>query len=215
MKGIPLFYTPFFSHPDPDAPRASGLLVPQIAVTGKRGASYQQPILWVISPSEDPTVSPQINTKVNPFLTLDWRERFYSGELDARVGYTYEQDFNGNGTKFGPATSRSYILANGDFNLTPNWSWGFTADRTSDPRIFDKYDIPSAYADHGLFMSDSQRLLSQLYVTRQDDNSYLSLVALDVQGLRTTDNNRTFPTVAPLVEGRYDVPSTSWAGISG
>ena len=206
VKGIPLFYTPFFSHPDPDAPRASGLLVPQIAVTGKRGASYQQPILWVVSPSQDLTISPQINTKVNPFLTLSWRDRFYSGELDARVGYTYERDFNGNGTRFGPETSRSFILANGDFNLTPNWSWGFTADRTSDPLLFDKYDIPSAYADHGLFLSDSQRLLSQLYVTRQDGNSYLSVVALDVQGLRTTDRNRTFPTVAPLVEGRYDVP---------
>ena len=32
------------------------------------------------------------------------------------------------------------------------------------------------------------------------------IAALDVQGLRTTDNNRTFPIVAPLVEGRYDVP---------
>jgi LPS-assembly protein len=206
VKGLPVLYTPFFSHPDPDSPRASGLLIPQIAITGKRGFSYQQPILWVVSPSQDLTFSPQINTKVNPFLNLSWRDRFYSGELNARVGYTYEQDFNGNGDKFGPLTSRSYILANGDFNLTPHWSWGFTADRTSDPLIFDKYDIPSAYADHGLFLSDSQRLLSQLYVTRQDDNSYLSVAALDVQGLRTTDNNRTFPTVAPLAEGRYDVP---------
>jgi LPS-assembly protein len=206
IKGLPVLYTPFFSHPDPDAPRASGLLIPQISATGKRGPSYQQPILWIISPSQDLTFSPQINTKVNPFLNLSWRDRFYSGELNARIGYTYEQDFNGNGTKFGPLTSRSYILANGDFNLTPHWSWGFTADRTSDPLIFDKYDIPSAYADHGLFLSDSQRLLSQLYATRQDDDSYLSIAALDFQGLRTTDNNRTFPTVAPLIEGRYDVP---------
>jgi LPS-assembly protein len=206
VKGLPVLYTPFFSHPDPDSPRASGLLIPQISITGKRGFSYQQPILWVISPSQDLTFSPQINTKVNPFLNLTWRDRFYSGEVNARIGYTYEQDFNGNGDKFGPATSRSYILANGDFNLTPHWSWGFTADRTSDPLIFDKYDIPSAFAEHGLFLSDSQRLLSQLYVTRQDDNSYLSVAALDFQGLRTTDNNRTFPTVAPLAEGRYDVP---------
>jgi LPS-assembly protein len=206
VKGIPLFYTPFFAHPDPSAPRASGLLIPEIAVTGKRGVSYQQPILWVISPSQDLTISPQLNSKVNPFLNLDWRKRFYSGDLDVRLGYTYDQDFNSNGTKFGPATSRSYILANGEFNLTPNWSWGFTADRTSDPLLFNKYDVSSVYENHGLFLSDSQRLLSQLYVTRQDDNSYLSLAALDIQGLRTTDNNRTFPEIAPLVEGRYDVP---------
>lgn len=212
VKGVPVAFTPFLSHPDPDAPRASGLLIPQISITGKRGPSYQQPVLWVSSPSQDLTFSPQINTKVNPFLAMTWRDRFYSGEIDARVGYTYERDFNGNGTKFGPATSRSFILANGQFDLTPDWTWGFTADRTSDPLIFDKYDIPSAYADHGLFMSDSQRLLSQLYVTRQDDNSYLSIAALDVQGLRTTDSNRTFPTIAPLAEFRYDAPSNILGG---
>ena len=31
---------------------------------------------------------------------------------------------------------------------------GFTADRTSDPLLFQKYDVPSAYADHGLFDVD-------------------------------------------------------------
>jgi LPS-assembly protein len=207
IKGVPVFYAPVFFHPDPTAPRASGLLVPRVSFyTNERGTSYEQPILWVISPSQELLISPQINTKVNPFLNADWIKRFYSGLLDVRVGYTYEQDFDSNGTKFGPDTSRSYILANGEFNLTPNWSWGFTADRTSDPLLFQKYDIPSAYADHGLFLSDSQRLLSQLYVTRQDSDSYLSIAALDVQGLRTTDLNRTFPVVAPLVEGRWDAP---------
>jgi len=94
------------------------LLVPQIAVTGKRGASYQQPILWVISPSEDLTISPQINSKVNPFLTLDWRERFYSGELDARVGYTYEQDFNGN--RHQVRTGDLTVLHPGQWRLQPD-----------------------------------------------------------------------------------------------
>ncbi|HZC17248.1 MAG TPA: LPS assembly protein LptD, partial [Caulobacteraceae bacterium] len=212
VKGVPIAYTPFLSHPDPDSPRASGLLFPQLSITNRRGPSYQQPILWVISPSQDLTFDPQFNAKVNPFLQLTWRDRFYSGELEARVGYTYEQDFNGNGTKFGPLTSHSFILANGDFNLTPNWSWGFTADRASDPLIFDRYNISDAFVEHGLFLSDSRRLLSQVYVTRQDDNSYLSIAALDFQGLRTTDNNRTFPTVAPLAEFRYDVPSNVLGG---
>jgi LPS-assembly protein len=207
IKGVPVFYAPVFFHPDPNAPRASGLLVPRVSFyTNERGTSYEQPILWVISPSQELIVSPQINTKVNPFLNLDWIKRFYSGAVDVRAGYTYEQNFDSNGAKFGPDTSRSYILANGDFNLTPSWSWGFTADHTSDPLLFQKYDIPSAYVDHGLFLSDSQRLLSQLYVTRQDSDSYLSIAALDIQGLRTTDNNRTFPLVAPLVEGRWDAP---------
>ena len=35
------------------APRASGLLVPSLSVNGRRGFSYQQPILWVVSPSKE------------------------------------------------------------------------------------------------------------------------------------------------------------------
>jgi LPS-assembly protein len=212
VKGLPLFYAPVFWHPDPDAPRASGLLVPNVSVGQKLGFSYEQPALLVISPSAELTVDPMFNSKVNPFLNLEWRERFYSGEIDARMGYTDERDFDGNGNKFGDLTSRSFILANGQFNLTPDWTFGFTAERASDPLIFIKYNISNPYPQYGLFLSDSQRLLSQAYVTRQDDNSYLSIAAIDVQGLRTTDNNATFPLVAPLIEGRWDAPFDVFGG---
>ena len=80
IKDIPIFYAPVFWHPDPESQRASGLLMPTMEVSGKRGASYQQAYYWVISPSSDLQISPQINSKVNPFLNLDYRERFYSGQ---------------------------------------------------------------------------------------------------------------------------------------
>jgi LPS-assembly protein len=211
VKGVPVFYTPVFWHPDPSSPRASGLLVPRIEISSKLGFSYEQPYLQVISPSEELIISPQIDTKVNPFLNLDWSKRFYSGLMDIRVGGTYEQNFDGHGNKFGPATFRSYILANGAFDLSKTWSWGFTAERTSDPLLFDKYDIPNAYEEHGPFAADTERLISQLYATRQDSNSYLSINAISFQGLRqvavgVTEDNRGFPIVAPLIEARYDVP---------
>ncbi len=209
IKGVPVFYSPVFWHPDPQSARQSGLLIPLISSNTKLGLSYEQPYLQVISPSQELVVSPQINSAQNPFLNLRWLERFYSGELDARVGYTYSQDFDGQGHRFGDLTSRSFILANGQFDLTQNWSWGFTFNRASDPLIFEKYDIPSVYVDHGLFSSDTQRLLSQLFAVRQDSNSYLSISAIDFQGLRTnsagvTENSATFPIVAPLIEFRYE-----------
>jgi LPS-assembly protein len=211
VKGVPVFYAPVFWHPDPEAPRASGLLTPKIQFNNKLGLSYEQPYLVVISPSEELIVSPQIDSKVNPLLNLDWTKRFYSGIVDARVGFTYEQDFDGHGHKFGTSTARSYILANGAFDLTKTWSWGFAAERTSDPLLFDKYDVANVYQDHGQFAADTQRLVSQLYATRQDSDSYLSINAVSFQGLRqvssgVTEDNHGFPIVAPLIEGRYDVP---------
>ena len=221
VKDIPVFYAPIFWHPDPSSPRASGLLAPLGAFTGKRGFSYEQPYLQIISPSAELFVSPQINTKVNPLLNLEWRQRFYSGEMDIRAGYTYEKDFDGKGNKFGSLTSRSYVLGSGDFDLSKNWSWGFSAERTSDPLLFEKYTVSNVYDQRGLYSGDTQRLISQVYATRQDTNSYLSLALISFQGLRQTpipagtsaqsiqansftENNKIFPLVAPLIDFRYN-----------
>ena len=97
VRGVPIFYVPVLVNADPAVKRKSGLLIPDINISSLRGLSYEQPYLQVISPSADLIVSPQINTKVNPFLNVDWRKRFYDGAIDVRAGYTYEQDFNSEG----------------------------------------------------------------------------------------------------------------------
>lgn len=215
VKGVGVLYLPIFWMADPTANRKSGFLLPLVTVSGDRGLSYQQPYYQVITPSMDLTITPQINTKVNPFLNLDFRERFYSGVMDLRAGYTYDRDFTSGGDKFGPITSRSYVLGSGIFNINKNWLWGFTAEQTSDPLLFEKYSIPNVFTDQGLtdrglYAADDQRLISQLYAVRQTQGAYLSVAAISVQGLRqptsTTpgDDQSTFPTVAPLIEWRYE-----------
>jgi LPS-assembly protein len=210
--GVPILYFPVFWHADPSADRSSGLLAPKLQASDRRGFSYEQPYLWVISPSADLVVSPQINSKVNPFLNLRFRERFYSGDIEARVGYTHDKDFDGSGNKFGSDTNRSYILARGGFQVNDYWRWGFTAERTSDPLIFDKYQIGNVYLSRGPYVADDQRLISQLYAARQDSTSYFSAAAFTIQGLRVGDNTRTFPIVAPLVESRFDLPQEVLGG---
>jgi len=206
VLGVPIIYLPVFWHADPSAERASGLLGPKIQISDRRGFSYEQPYLWVLSPYADLTLSPQINTKVNPFLNGRYRERFYSGELDARFGFTHDQDFDGSGHKFGDNTNRSYILARGGFQLNDLWRWGFTAERTSDPLLFDKYQIGDVYQTRGPYLPDDRRLISQVYAARQDQQSYFSAAAMSFQGLRAGDINRTFPVVAPLIESHLDLP---------
>ncbi|MDP3491370.1 MAG: LPS assembly protein LptD [Phenylobacterium sp.] len=210
LFGAPVFYMPLFWHPDPQAERKSGLLTPDISASDRRGLSYEQPYLVVLSDYSDLTLSPQINVKVEPFLNARYRKRFYSGEIDVRGGYTYAEDFDSTG-RFGEATSRSYILARGAFAIDENWDWGFTAERTSDDLLFDKYEIGDVYQSRGPYIADDRRLISQLYAIREDDNSYLSMAAFDIQGLRPGDDDRTFPTVAPLIEGRWS-PDARLAG---
>jgi LPS-assembly protein len=223
VKGIPVAYLPVFWHPDPSAKRASGFLTPKVSGSDRRGLSYEQPYLWVISPSQDLVVSPQINGKVNPFVNLDWRKRFYSGLVEARVGYTYEQNFDRDGDRFGDETSRSYILANGKFDINSKWFWGFSAERASDDTLFDRYDISDVYEKRGLFDDDRRRMTTQLFTVRQDERSYISVSALAFQSLRPwsdpvtgvlfrsaltdeviRENDAALPIVAPLIEARWE-----------
>lgn len=223
IKGVPVLYTPFFSHADPTADRKSGLLAPDFEHTRRRGLSWEQPYLWSISPYQDLVVSPQINSEVNPFINLDWRRRFYSGFVEAEAGWTYERDFNSVGTKFGDTRSKGYILAAGEFEPNDDWRWGFTAEGAEDRRVFDQYGISLYRPDRGLFAADDRRLLSQIYAVRQNDRSYFSISAFGFQSLRPLlgppnafgvqplEDNGILPVVGPLVEFRYE-PLSQIAG---
>ena len=213
ILGIPVFYAPVFWNPDGNVRARSGFLSPQVDISHKRGLSVEQPYELVISPSQDLVISPIINTSVNPFLNLRWRKRFNSGVIDARIGYTYEDEFDNSGEPLpgSKTSSRSYILASGVFHPSSSWTWGFAAERASDDLLFDRYDIQGVYDRRGLYETDSRRLLSQLYLIHQDQNSYVSIAALDFQGLRIGDVNGAMPIVAPLIEARWQ-PDTQILG---
>jgi LPS-assembly protein len=216
VLGVPVMYLPLFWHPDPTAKRSSGLLAPRrIDYSARRGFSYEQPYYWAISPYSDLTISPQLNTRVNPFVNLRFREQFYSGSIDIRAGYTFDQEFDTH-NKFGAKTSRSYILGKGSFALDPKWTVGFGVERVTDPTLFRRYSVGQVYSDRGPFPTDTDRLISQLYATRQDNQSYFSVAALSFESLRASvldvgntatvqsnDSSQSFPVALP-VEEHYD-----------
>lgn len=217
LFGVSVLYLPVFWHADPASDRNSGFLVPKVyPISDRRGFSYEQPYYWVISPSTDLIVSPQINSKIAPFLNGEVRKRFYSGEVDVRFGYTHARDFDGKGNELaGTSTDRSYILSRGAFQIDEKWLWGFTAERTSDDLIFDKYEIGKVYISRGPYVADDRRLISQIYSIRQDERSYFSAAAMTIQGLRpgtidpvtgfaSGENDRVFPVIGPLIEGHYE-----------
>lgn len=226
IGGVPVFYLPVFSHPDPTVERASGFLVPSPSYDEGRGVSVEVPYLQVISPSEDWLISPQFNTDVAPFVNLQWRRRFADGTLVLRGGYTYERNFGDfdlnndgiveNDVRFGDLTSRSYFLGYGAFDPAGPWRWGFTAERTSDKTLFDRYDVRAPYQDNGLYYGDERRLISQIYAEHQTERSYLSIAAFSIQSLRVKEfslitpalnvfeSDGDLPYVAPLIEARWE-----------
>ena len=234
VGGVPVFYLPFFAHPDPTVERASGFLTPTLNYDEGRGLSLEVPYLRVVSPSEDWLISPQLNTEVAPLLNLQWRRRFHDGTVVARAGYTYEFgfgdfDLDGDGdaesnVKYGDRTSRSFFLSHGRFDPAGPWRWGFTVERVSDKTLFDRYDIRDPYQDNGLYYGDQRRLISQIYAERQTARSYLSVAAFTLQSLRVTrfdpvtpalnefEADGALPVVAPLIEARWEPSNPIFGG---
>jgi len=206
LAGIPVLYVPWFAHPDPNSERRSGLLIPDAGVSSRLGLFYEQPYLFVVSPSEDVTVAPMLSTNVNPLVKIDWRRRFFSGFIEAEGSFTHEQEFDSDGNKFGNDTWRSHLFAVGKFDINQDWQWGFGIERQTDDLYDQRYDIDGENDLRGLIASSPRQLLSQVYTTAQQPDFYFEAGAFLFQGLRATDIDSQIPKVTPslFVQKNFD-----------
>jgi len=214
--GVPVFYIPYLTHPDPASERRSGLLQPSLGTSDKLGVFYQQPYYWAISDSQDLTISPKLMSGVSPLLQLEYRKRFHSGQLEIDTSFTREQEFNSDGEKFGEEAWRSHIYAKGLFDVSDNWQWGFGLERQNDDLYTRRYDIQGENRLRGLYDGQPRRLLSQLFVAGQDTNYYADASLLSFQGLRAGDDDGALPLAAPLffAEQLYDFGKLGRASVT-
>ena len=89
LNNLPVFYLPYFAHPDPTVKRESGFLPPTLAnLGGDIGSSLKIPYFYPLSESSDFTVSPVYYFKQNPLLLGEYREKFKNGDLSLEGGFT-------------------------------------------------------------------------------------------------------------------------------
>ena len=228
FKGIPFFYTPYLSHPDPSVKRASGWLIPFVGISGSKGFNVRTPYYVALDPYSELTITPHVFARVNPLLELQYRRKFYSGELNLEGSFTHASFFDNKGRTLTdddffakPELSlkgkkwRSHFFANGQFDIAQNWLWGFEAGYATDDNYIDRYDLNEARPDIGLYSRDSRRLVEQLYLVGQDDSFRFATSAFGTVSLRTTvrrdennfnkilvgkENDSTLPVVAPKIE---------------
>ncbi len=185
LWGMPVFWTPYFSAPDPTVKRRSGVLPPQLALTSHLGASLTLPYYWAITDSQDVTVAPQVTTKGGQGLHLEYRQRFDFGSLSLAGSGIYDPnnseagDFRGN------------IDGKGRFEINDNWRTGFDIQRTTDKSYLKEYGFDSpAY------------LQSDAFVEGFTARSYASANAYLFQQMRQDVHDRQTPVIAPLFQGQ-------------
>jgi LPS-assembly protein len=203
VAGVPVLYLPYIAHPDPSIERASGFLPPNIGRNRRLGAFYAQPYYWAISPSQDLTTTLRLHGNVNPLIGLDYRKRFWSGELEIDTTFTQEELFDTDGDTFGDELFRYSAFAEGQFDISEQWQWGFGVERIYDDEYLRRYDIDGAGERRGPYIGHDTRLISQLFAIGQSAHSYSSITTVSFQGLRETDTSDLLPVILPFAETEY------------
>jgi LPS-assembly protein len=179
----------------------------------------------VLSPSQDLVVSPQFNASVNPFLNMTYRKRFYSGYVEARMGATYDKDFDIHGDRFGQATAKQLHPGQGRCSTSTRSGSGASRPSASrDELLFDEYDINDVYAQRGQFTS--RRPSPDLADLRLAAGRPVLLLGLGrcrcraCASCRSTpprasptqfENSGAFPLIGPLIEGGGSRNRPCWA----
>jgi len=92
IKGFPVFYTPFLSHPDPQVKRRSGFLIPGFGSSSYLDGYLQPKYFWNISPHEDLTLSPIISAKRGLIADAGYRRYFERGYLNTQGSIMRDDD---------------------------------------------------------------------------------------------------------------------------
>ena len=179
--GVTLPLLPIFSiATGGDAGGISGVLVPDISISGGRGLEVALPYYRRLGPNRDLTVTPHFYTKLRPAIEGKYRELNRVGAFQFGGFLTYGRIERltelGEPEETGEKGIRAYFEANGKAQLDPLWSvTGFTRI-PSDKTVARRYDI-----------TQDDRLRSSINVERINPNSYISIPGWAFEGLRVND----------------------------
>jgi len=193
IGGLPVFWTPYFSVPDPSSKRQSGFLDPVIGRSTNIGEYIRIPYFWVLGPDKDATISPEFTTGGGTFIGTQYRQYFGNGRLiaDGSVTFGSESQVTINGITTPPATGlRGHLFTQSEFDIDENWRAGADIQRASDQTYLLRYRLPSPITS----------LNSHIYAENFGPSSYFNISGWGFQSLRSGVGDATQPFAAPLAD---------------
>lgn len=180
VKGMPVFYTPFLSHPDPTVKRRSGFLFPSISSNSYLGASIQPKYFWSISDNEDILFNPIISSDKGIAYSAAYNKYFYRGEVTASGTFLRDTDTKEN---------RGNIFAYGRYEINDYWVADTDINYASDTAFLKDLSLPN---------KDDAWLTSRASLQGFDNRNYAALEAYYYTILSYDLRHADSPTVLPL-----------------
>ncbi len=206
VKGTPVFYTPFLSHPDPTVKRRSGFLFPRISSNSYLGGAIQPRYFISVSDQEDILLDPILSTDKGVVLSGAYNKYFYRGDVNASGSYLRDPDSK---------ESRGNLFMNARYEVNDFW--------VADTEI--NYASDSAYLkDLSLPKRDDAWLTSRASLQGFDNRNYAALetyyYTLLSYDLQDVDKPTVFPIFTyenisnPNSYGLYNKNSINFASVT-
>ncbi len=159
--GVPVFYIPFFAHPDPSVKRRSGILTPSIFYSNRLGGVVEVPITIDIVPQTSLIITPLITNREGAQLEAAWRHATPYGiyNITASVAHDYEQ--TSDNQKNWPQEYRAHIFSNGDFSSPEKGHLSYNLQWASDDIYLEFFHIsPTRQLNSNIIYQHSNELMS-------------------------------------------------------
>jgi LPS-assembly protein len=197
--GVPVLFTPYFTHPDPTVRKRTGLLTPSFGSDSELGVTVLTPFFINVAPNYDVTLAPLFTTNAGTVLFGEARglERF--GRATVSGSITHADEFESDSGDSAGQGLRGHIRGQGTARLNELNRIGANGAWASDKTYLRRYNI-----------SNANILTSRGYFERIDGRDYYGLNALAFQGLRDTDDQDVIPFALPLAEAHVVGAPMRW-----
>lgn len=209
IYGVPVAYTPVFSHPDGSIDQKNGFLSPSLGYKSSLGAFVENSYYWGIAEDKDLTLGLNAYTEEAPLATAQYRQRWQNASLILDGGVTFsERTDEEDGIEFIENEElRGFIFAEGLWDINEKWRSGLNVEYVSDDQFARQYDLTS-----------KDVLEDNIYIERFSGRNYGLGIIEVFQDLRISELESDQPEVlpeitasfigepgqVPLIKGRWD-----------
>ena len=201
FKGIPVFYTPFLTHPDPTVKRRSGLMPPSMGSSNYLGAFFQPRYFWAVNDQTNVLFTPIFSSDKNIVWNGTYQQYFY--QADTNITGSYLKD-NQNSPR-----DRGHLFATGRYDINDYWRMKYNLKYVSDYIYLKEMSFP--YQDDAWLTSDIafERFSGRDYASVEA--YYYKILSYNLHSRNTylfNELDRRKPIVAPLINiETYSDPS--------
>ncbi len=181
VKGVPVLYSPYFSHPDPSVKHRSGFLFPRLQSSNYLGAAIQPQYFWDISPHENFTFNPILSSDKGIIYSGILNKYFYRGELNASGTFLRDEDDDKN---------RGNLFLYGRYEINDYWVADTDINYASDHNYLKDLSLPK---------KDDSWLTSRVRLQAFDNRNYAAIEGYYYDMLSYNLQNRDTPYVIPLM----------------